>query len=310
MKYSFLKIAALNALLMLAPAVLAQTIEPALTREKPLWSKGVQSLGYKSWSMYAELSWVGEQHAKILFPDEDHVALAWLRPDPTGESSAGAIPLPETPSLLHLILLDSKTGKLIGTHEWHLKSHATDIVSMASGQWVVKDGNVAALYSADYEKLGDITAELWDALAPRAANIHGTCLGGDTKVILDSNKLAAVNADGRVVLLQILPKSHTFGKAIAISRDLNTLALVIQRWRGVDNPDIGLNRFSSDDRVSVYSICNHGPLFSVRVRGRSPWHSGDTFWHTIALSPQGQLLAVASNEDIQVYQVPNRAGPK
>jgi hypothetical protein len=303
-------IAALGFLLAFAAIVDAQTSEPPPTRDKPLWKESDRAIGYRSWSLWAEISWVGPHHLKILFPDQDHLALAWLLPDPTAQSPAGAIPLPDTPSILHMLLLDSKTGRSVVSHDWRLTSHTVDLVSTAHGHWVVKDGDQVSMYSAGFEKLHDNFVGDWRQVAPTAGEGNGALVGEDTRINSTPNELALVKTDGQVLFRHMLPEKQEFENPVTVAANGSVFAAVVTRRRGIDNPDLGFKSLQAENRVVVYSVRSRGPVFSVKVKGMSPWRRGDIYWNTIALSPQGDLLAIASNEEVRVYALPGTIGTK
>jgi hypothetical protein len=300
----------LNFLLVFAPTLRPQTSEPPLAREKPIWEKGNRAIGYRSWSLWGELSWVGSHHVKILFPDEGHLALAWVLPGPSGESPAGAIPLPNTPCILHLQLLDSKTGSRAASHDWNLTSHTVDLVSAKNGQWIVKVDQQARIYSADFVALHEDAVADWHQFGPIEGEEIGVLAHEDVRINSTSTELALVKTDGQALFHHVLPENQKFAIPITMSASGSTFAALITRKRGIDNPDVGLNAVQVDDRVVVYSVRSRGPVLSVKVKGMSPWRRGGINWNTIALSPEGHLLAIASNEDIRVYEVPEPPGTK
>jgi hypothetical protein len=83
-------------------------------------------------------------------------------------------------------------------------------------------------------------------------------------------------------------------------------AVILDRMRGLREEGLDMYPFPSDDRVIVYSIPQRSAIFSVKVKGGSPWPhwSSDPVWNRIALSPSGLLLAISSNEGVRVYALP------
>jgi len=83
-------------------------------------------------------------------------------------------------------------------------------------------------------------------------------------------------------------------------------AVILDRMRGLRNGGLDMYPFPSNDQVIVYSIPQKGAIFSVKVKGESPWPhwSSDPVWNRIALSPSGLLLAISSNEGVRVYALP------
>jgi hypothetical protein len=62
--------------------------------------------------------------------------------------------------------------------------------------------------------------------------------------------------------------------------------------------------YSSDDRVVVYSVPRRSAIFSVHVKGTSPWYPR-TMWNRIAISRDGLLLGIVSNEGVRVFNLPS-----
>jgi hypothetical protein len=82
-------------------------------------------------------------------------------------------------------------------------------------------------------------------------------------------------------------------------------AVILDRSRGVTNDILDLYPLHSDDRVVVYSISKRSAIFSMKVKGNSPWPTQThEIWNASALSPDGQLLGIVSDEGARVYVLP------
>jgi hypothetical protein len=82
-------------------------------------------------------------------------------------------------------------------------------------------------------------------------------------------------------------------------------AVILDRSRGLSNPNLDLYPLQSEDRVVVYSISKRSAIFSVKVKGISQWPTQPhEVWNVIALSPDGQLLGVVCGEGVRVYVLP------
>lgn len=92
----------------------------------------------------------------------------------------------------------------------------------------------------------------------------------------------------------------------ATSAGARRFAVILARFRGIRWEAADMYPFLSDDRVVIYSIPKERAVFTVKVRGPSPWwfQIGPFAWNSIALSPRGELLAIASSEGVKVYRVP------
>ena len=83
--------------------------------------------------------------------------------------------------------------------------------------------------------------------------------------------------------------------------------MILDRLRGLRIDTLDMYPFQSEDRVIVYSIPQRGAIFIVKVKGISPWPTltrSHLVWNRIALSPDGQLLGIVSDEGVRVYALP------
>jgi hypothetical protein len=83
--------------------------------------------------------------------------------------------------------------------------------------------------------------------------------------------------------------------------------VILDRFRGLRSDGLDVYPFLSEDRAVVYSIPQPRVIFSVRVKGRSPWPflaPNHPIWNKSALSPDGQLLGIVSDEGVRVYGLP------
>ncbi|MFZ0523036.1 MAG: hypothetical protein WAN14_04030 [Candidatus Acidiferrales bacterium] len=83
-------------------------------------------------------------------------------------------------------------------------------------------------------------------------------------------------------------------------------AVILDRLRGLRIEMLDMYPFQSEDRIIVYGIPQRGAIFSVKVKGLSPWRIGTSrsVWNRIALSPEGQMLGIVSDEGVRVYALP------
>ncbi len=139
---------------------------------------------------------------------------------------------------------------------------------------------------------------------PQSARIFAN---NDTLVSRLGHELIAETVGGTQLFSSTLPnKTNLLSSASATSRGGERFAVILGRLRGLNNPGFDMYPFYSDDRVIVYSIPQRSAIFSVKVKGESPWPhwSSDPVWNRIALSPNGLLLAISSNEGVRVYALP------
>jgi hypothetical protein len=137
-------------------------------------------------------------------------------------------------------------------------------------------------------------------MAPRYA-----FLNEDTLLLLAGDQLLAETVTGQELLRQ---KFHNHElpfdlmSNLAISRSGDRFALVLQRTKGFENEMMDFKRLA-DGRVTVYSLAEKASIVSVPVSGQG-FFLDFSAWNTIALSPEGLLLAIASDKNVRVYALP------
>jgi hypothetical protein len=137
-------------------------------------------------------------------------------------------------------------------------------------------------------------------------------INDDTLVSFRRNELVLETVGGTELFSSTVPETGLFlpflppWSTSAISNGGERFAVILDRLRGPRNEKLDMS-FPSEDRVVVYSIPQRGAIFSVKVKGVSPWsiftpsHLG---WNRVALSPDGQLLGIVSDEGPRVYALP------
>jgi hypothetical protein len=95
---------------------------------------------------------------------------------------------------------------------------------------------------------------------------------------------------------RLMPATSTHGERFAV---------ILGRLRGLSNPNLDLYPVEADDRAVVYSTSKRSAIFNIRVKGISPWLTQPhEVWNVIALSPDGQLLGIVSDQGVRVYVLP------
>jgi hypothetical protein len=74
--------------------------------------------------------------------------------------------------------------------------------------------------------------------------------------------------------------------------------------RGVTSDFWDLSAFPADDRVVVFDLARRQAIFAVQVEGNSPWPPFQEHKNRMALSPNGDLLAILSDDVLHIYQLP------
>lgn len=140
---------------------------------------------------------------------------------------------------------------------------------------------------------------------PVTARLH-EFLNDDTLVKLLGHEIVVETVGGTELFRQAVPKAGLFfylWPRSAISTGGGRFAVILDRSRGLRSEPLDMYPFPADDRVVVYSLLQRSAVFSVKVKGTSPWYPNFT-WNKIALSPDGLLLGIVSNVGVRVYALP------
>jgi hypothetical protein len=81
--------------------------------------------------------------------------------------------------------------------------------------------------------------------------------------------------------------------------------MIEDRFRGIRSEPLDMYPFTANDQASVYSIKDRRGIFSIKLKGTSPWTPWDIHDNYLALSPDGTSLAVLSDGVLKLYQLPS-----
>jgi hypothetical protein len=132
----------------------------------------------------------------------------------------------------------------------------------------------------------------------------------ETIAIFRGHELVLETVDTAKTTRLALPEAGLYfppNSASAMSTQGTRFSVILDRFRGLRSDGLDMYPFLSDDRAAVYSIRQPRVTFSVRVKGRSPWPflaPKHPIWNKSALSPDGQLLGIVSDEGVRVYGLP------
>ena len=128
---------------------------------------------------------------------------------------------------------------------------------------------------------------------------------GDAVVVFRGIYMEFRSGDGKLLQSDTLPKRHPFEPVGAVARNRERLAVVVARMRGLTIPSLDMYAFPSAEEAAVYDIRTAKRVFTVGVKGPSPWPTASrAFYMRFTLSPNGSLLAILSNGSVSVYQLP------
>lgn len=137
----------------------------------------------------------------------------------------------------------------------------------------------------------------WNPLSSQVGDSHPETirtyefLNNDTLVRLLGHELVVETIGGTELFRQEFPKAGLFFYSwpkSAISAGGERFAVILDRSRGLRSEPLDMYPFPADDRVMVYSLLQRGAIFSVKVKGQSPWYPNSA-WNTIALSRMSEF---------------------
>jgi hypothetical protein len=129
---------------------------------------------------------------------------------------------------------------------------------------------------------------------------------GDSTLLIGSGKeLSIVSVDG-AVLFRINPPDKLFVGSRVTSIGGETFAIREMKMRGLKNEILDMYPFASDDTLVVCSLSARRAIYSIKLKGISPWPTWTPhdYKNQLALSPTGKLLAIVSDGILKVYQIP------
>jgi hypothetical protein len=81
-------------------------------------------------------------------------------------------------------------------------------------------------------------------------------------------------------------------------------AAVECRLRGIRSEPLDMYPFQAQDQVVVYGGNPPAPVYSLTLKSTSPWNPANIHTSSVALSPDGKLLAVLSDSLLSLYALP------
>ncbi len=131
--------------------------------------------------------------------------------------------------------------------------------------------------------------------------LHSARFVNDETLVMGRKRMWVITIGGTPLFQVELPKDRSFGNAVASSGG-QRFAVLENRKRGSE----ALDMYSySNDRAVVYSIPDRRAIYSVKVKGDSPWLPWKEHFNQLALSPDGTLLAVITDATLRVYRLPD-----
>ncbi len=124
---------------------------------------------------------------------------------------------------------------------------------------------------------------------------------GETFVIEGRHVVVATVDDSTV--FTVAPPKGRFAISVK-STGGSRFAVVEGRMRGLKSAPLDMYPFLSADRVAVYSLSEPHVICALKLEGTSPWSPWAIHFDDLAISPDGNLLAVVSDGVLKVYRLP------
>lgn len=207
----------------------------------------------------------------------------------------------------------NEKAELVGTETLSSVQNLSGVDARAIGDhwFVVPCGQPARLClgSLDYPNRPlrplEMSKEMNEIVLRGLANI--AFADDETIVIKARTSMSVFDMKGSALFDVTLPKKQGFNYSepiITSSVGGERFAVIEDRQRGLTSEPLDMYSFLSNDRVVVYSIPDRRPIFVLKVKGSSPWPPWRVHLNSLALSPDGTLLAVVSDDVLKVYRLP------
>lgn len=122
--------------------------------------------------------------------------------------------------------------------------------------------------------------------------------------VAQRNIAALAKLDGAVLFRITAPREYVLQPPVTSSGG-SRFAVIEDRFRGLGNEALDMYPFTANDRAFVYSNKDRRSIFSVKLKGTSPWSPWDVHENYLALSPNGSLIALLSDGVLSIYSLPS-----
>jgi hypothetical protein len=126
-------------------------------------------------------------------------------------------------------------------------------------------------------------------------------LNDDADVFIAPDKLV-VRSSGAALFEVETPYRHFYSMGRASRNGQRFTVTEAKELRSNQFLDIG--DFSSEVAVLVFDVSQRKGIFNLKVKGSGEWPFGEEHSNQIAISPDGNFLAVATDEILRVYKLP------
>jgi len=126
----------------------------------------------------------------------------------------------------------------------------------------------------------------------------------DDTLVMGWNKVIVATVDGTRIFQVELPKNRSVEGTVTSSGG-ERFAVIEDRERGLTSKALDIDAFPSNDRAVVYSVPDRREIYSVKIKGTSPWPPWETHANRLSLSADGTLLAILDGARLKIYRLPD-----
>jgi outer membrane protein assembly factor BamB len=146
--------------------------------------------------------------------------------------------------------------------------------------------------------------QTWQPFQPISDTIGTVAFVGDDVLAIGAkNQVAVTTTDGKI-LFKVSAPDRDIALSFATSLGGARFAGIEGKLRGLRSEPLDMYPFVAQDRVVVYSIPDRRAIYAVNVKGTSPWAPWAPHFNHVALSPEGALLTIVSDDVLRVYRLP------
>lgn len=120
-----------------------------------------------------------------------------------------------------------------------------------------------------------------------------------------AREMAVLTLEGTILFRVNLPNKLFVGTQVT-STGGERFCILEMKLRGLRSEPLDMYPIASDDQLVVYSVSERRAIYTLKVKGMSPWPTWRQHEHSnvLALSPDGSLLALVDDGILKVYQLP------
>src|SRR5216684_4426486 len=285
----------------------ARESKPTTGSDRPLWEIDLRQFGYERWLRRS----TRPLPLFVDFTDVDHLAVGWIRPDIPHVDGRRA-PLGPEPAHLNVVILDAKTGQKQSKTEWPTSARyfsAPLFFGIPDGRLLICSDNVLRLLSPTLEVVRE------QELPNHASCVNVAFQHSPSRRTLLVTILSEHSRQMELLGVETLAILSSWTEERAASATFMGILSISDHWLAgycgeptelcLRRFDKGWQPFHPNGRALVYGIKDRRNIFSLKMKGTSPWTPWDVHDNYLALSPNGTHLAVLSDGVLKIYPLPS-----